>query len=341
MQQFFSSVTSSNDKIHQNSDFGLGGGWCRDCVFQCVSRLLMDFWRIWVFTEQRVSISSGAEFLHGTLVRPSLPSSVAVLVWPGSGPVDRDGNLPGMTNNSYALLSRGLAEHGLTLLRVDKRGIGLSSAALANESCLCFQDNVDDAIAWLDFLSRQDGISRLAVIGHSEGALVATLAASRKAVDALVLLCGCGGLAGQAIRRQLADAAVPTHLRQAADRILSELEAGRTVEDVPSELMVLFRPSVQPYLMSWLSLDPAVKLAQAPRAALIIQGEADLQVGMEDARRLAAARSDNRLVVISGMNHVLKDAPLDRGANLQTYNQPDLPLSAGLVPLLADYLLPK
>ena len=45
--------------------------------------------------------------------------------------------------------------------------------------------------------------------------------------------------------------------------------------------------------------------------------------------------------MIDGMNHVLKDAPAERTANLLTYNQPDLPLSAGLVPLLADYLFAK
>jgi len=56
---------------------------------------------------------------------------------------------------------------------------------------------------------------------------------------------------------------------------------------------------------------------------------------------VAKVRSGNRLAVIPGMNHMLKDSPVDRGANLQTYNQPDLPLSAGLVPLLADYFLSK
>jgi len=294
-----------------------------------------------VFTEQQVTVSMGVERLHGTLVRPFRPSSVAVLLWPGSGPVDRDGNLPGMTNNSYGLLSHGLAEQGLFVLRVDKRGIGSSGPALPNESGLRFQDNVDDAVAWLDFLGQQDGVSRLAMIGHSEGALVATMASRRHPLDRLVLLAGAGQAAGWLIRRQLAEAGVSSYWQRQAERILDELEAGRNVARVPAELLTLLRPSVQPYLMSWLSLDPAAELALAPLDALVVQGGSDFQVGAEDAQRLVQARPGNSLAMIDGMNHVLKDAPAERTANLLTYNQPDLPLSAGLVPLLADYLFAK
>ncbi|MBI2240661.1 MAG: alpha/beta fold hydrolase [Magnetospirillum gryphiswaldense] len=294
-----------------------------------------------VVVEQLVSVSIGGADLHGTIAGPKGASHGGVLLWPGSGPVDRDGNLPGMAGNSYALLARGLSQQGLTVLRVDKRGIGASTVALPHESDLRFQNNVDDTVAWLDFLRLRLGASRIAVIGHSEGALVATQAACQRTFDFLILLCAGGVPAGQIIRRQLARAGVSPHLQRAADSILSELEAGRRVDSVASELMVLFRPSVQSYLISWLALDPATELAKAPLPVLIVQGENDLQVGVDDARRLVEARPDSRLEVISGMNHMLKDAPLDRGANLQTYNQPDLPLSVGLVPLLVDYFFAK
>lgn len=293
-----------------------------------------------MFIEQVVSVSTGRGLLYGTVTSPLRPSNVGVLLWPGSGPVDRDGNLPGMVNNSYRLLACGLAEHGLTVLRIDKRGIGASTTALSlDESDLRFQDNVDDAMAWLAFLQRQAGVTRTAMVGHSEGALVATMVAHRLPPYRLVLLAGAGYNAGQVIRRQLAESGVSEFWQAWADRILGQLESGRSVEPVPPELMALFRPSVQPYMMSWLSLDPVAELARAPVDALVVRGAADFQVGPEDAQLLFHARPGNRLAVIDGMNHVLKDAPLDRAANLATYSRPDLPLSAELVPLLAAYLL--
>lgn len=280
--------------------------------------------------------------LHGTLTLPKGgPAGMAVLLLAGSGPVDRDGNLPGMTNNSLRLLAHGLACHGIAVLRVDKRGIGASAVAGVTEEGLRFQTYVDDAVAWLEVLQRQRGFCRSGLVGHSEGALVATLASRRHSLDRLVLLAGAGHAAGRVIRRQLAEAGVSSSWQAQAGRILNELEAGRGVAKVPAELLTLFRPSVQPYLMSWLSLDPAAELARAPLDALVVQGNADFQVGAEDAQRLVQARPGNSLAIIDGMNHVLKDAPSERAANLATYSRPDLPLTAELVPLLAAYLLDK
>lgn len=168
-----------------------------------------------------------------------------------------------------------------------------------------------------------------------------TLPKGASAGMAVLLLAGASHAAGRVIRRQLAEAGVSSSWQAQAGRILDELEAGRGVAKVPSELMALFRPSVQPYLMSWLSLDPAAELARAPLDALVVQGNADFQVGAEDAQRLVQARPGNSLAIIDGMNHVLKDAPSERVANLATYSRPDLPLTAELVPLLAAYLLDK
>lgn len=77
-------------------------------------------------------------------------------------------------------------------------------------------------------------------------------------------------------------------------------------------------------------------MAKVP--ALIVQGTTDLQVAVEDARRLAAARPEAGLALIDGMNHILSDAPADRAANFATYAQPEKPLSDGLVPAVADFI---
>jgi fermentation-respiration switch protein FrsA (DUF1100 family) len=110
------------------------------------------------------------------------------------------------------------------------------------------------------------------------------------------------------------------------------------VRHVAAGLFALYRPSVQNYLMSWLPLDPAKELAATRVPALIVQGTHDLQIQAEDARRLASARQGTKLVLIEGMNHVLKNAPLERGANLSTYVRPDIPLAPALIPAIVEFI---
>ncbi len=203
---------------------------------------------------------------------------------------------------------------------------------------LRFNTYVDDALAWVDVLRAEPLVSRLFLLGHSEGALVATLAAQRTKTAGLILIAGAGEPAGKIIERQLAAAKVPMSLQDALRRIVTALEAGQTVADVPPELAPLFRPSVQPYLSSWLPLDPAAELARVQAPVLIIQGTTDLQVTVADARRLAGARPEAELVFVEGMNHVLKKAPPERAANLAAYADPNLPLSPDLVSSVEAFL---
>ena len=91
-------------------------------------------------------------------------------------------------------------------------------------------------------------------------------------------------------------------------------------------------------MISWLSLDPAAILAELKQPVFILQGDTDLQVSVEDARRLAAARSDTHLTILNGVNHVLKSAPKERTANMATYNDPDLPLAPGVVDTVVNWI---
>ena len=277
--------------------------------------------------------------LFGTLTLPETPNPVrAALILAGSGPTDRNGNNPAGSNDSLKLLARGLAAEGIASLRVDKRGVGVSAGAATREDDLRIDTYVADAIAWLEFLRGELPQSRLFVIGHSEGALIGTLAARRADVAGLVLLAGAGESADRIIARQLAAAGVPQGLQTESGRIAERLRSGQPVTDVPNDLLSLYRPSVQNYLMSWLALDPAAELARVRGAVLILQGTTDLQILPDDARRLASARPDAKLVFIDGMNHVLKEAPLDRRANLNTYIKSDLPLAPELLPAIADFI---
>lgn len=287
-----------------------------------------------------VTLPSEPAPLHGTLLTPAGPTRAAALIIAGSGPTDRNGNNPlGVSASSYRLLAEGLAEQGIATVRADKRGVGESTAAGRIEADLRFTDYSNDARAWAVETARLTGQPCAWLIGHSEGAMVALVAAAGadEAVCGLVLLAGAGRPIGAVLREQLANA--PEPLRGQAVAILAELEAGRPVTDVPPQLAALFRTSVQPYLISWLPLDPAAMVAAYPGPVMIGQGTTDIQVGLTDANALAAARPDARLMIWEGVNHLLKIAPADRAANIATYSDPTLPLAPGVVGDVAGFIL--
>lgn len=99
-------------------------------------------------------------------------------------------------------------------------------------------------------------------------------------------------------------------------------------------LLSLFRPSVQPYMISWFRYDPQVEIRKLSIPVLLIQGTNDIQVPVEEANRLAAARPEATLVLVEKMNHLLKPVEGDREANVKTYNDPNLPIA----PELAGYI---
>ena len=99
---------------------------------------------------------------------------------------------------------------------------------------------------------------------------------------------------------------------------------------MPAPLQVIFRPSVQPYLISLFRQDPAAAFARLKMPALIVQGSSDVQVGVGDAQMLKAAKPDAQLAVIEGMNHVMRIVPNDLKRQLASYKDPQLPLAAEL-----------
>jgi uncharacterized protein len=286
---------------------------------------------------EHVSLNTGAGRLQGIRDLPEgKPPFVCALIIAGSGPTDRDGNQPALRNDSLKQLGEALARRGVCALRYDKRGIGASAAAGVPEPDLTFETLVEDAALWLRWLRREARVRRVAVIGHSEGALIALLAAKLEGVEAVVTIAGAGRPAPAVIRDQLK--AAPEVLRLKSEAILGEVAAGRIVQDVPGELAALFRPSVQPYLHTWFKYDPAAAIAAIDAPVLVMHGTADLQVPVADAWLLAAGRPAVQLRLIPDMNHVLKHAvtPEEQRA---AYADPSIPIEPRAVDVLVEFLL--
>lgn len=292
-------------------------------------------------TSTAVTVAAEPAAMHGTLLSPDGQIRAAAVIIPGSGPTDRNGDSPlGVSAASYRLLAEALADQGIATLRYDKRGVGQSAAAIVAEDQLTFDISATDARLWLDEALARTGLSCVWLIGHSEGALVALKAAEDNdpRICGLVLVAGAGRKIGDVLREQLVSVGLSEPLRDAAFAALTELEAGRTTE-APAELAALFRPSVQPYLISWLALDPAQLAASFQGPMMIGQGTTDLQTTLTDAQALHAAQPNAQLTIWEGVNHVLKIAPADRAANSATYADPTLPLAQGVAEDIAAFIL--
>jgi len=291
-------------------------------------------------TEETVILKTESGAIEGTLTMPEakLPVPVALII-AGSGPTDRNGNNQMMTNNSLKMLAEGLAKNGIASLRYDKRAIGASKNAGVNEADLRFEIYIKDAVDWIQLLSQNKNISQVTVIGHSEGSLIGMVASQNQGVAKFVSIAGAGQSADKILREQLKTQ--PSAVLDQFNPILDELVKGNTVENVPQMLFSLFRPSVQPYMISWIKYDPQIEIAKLNKPILIVQGTTDIQVSVEDAKQIQSAKPEAKMVIIEGMNHIFKNAEADRMKNIQTYSQPDLQLHDKLVPAISEFILNK
>jgi alpha-beta hydrolase superfamily lysophospholipase len=291
--------------------------------------------------EEEIILNTPTGDIHGKLMLPesNAPCPVVIII-AGSGPTDMDGNSigTGLTNNSLLYLARELAANGIASVRYDKRGIGKSSAAGTKEEELRFDHYIDDASAWADKFAGDTRFSKVIIAGHSEGSLIGMVAAKRsKAVKGYVSISGCGSPAYEILEKQLQSQ--PAQIQKESAEICKELREGRTVAQVPFYLAALYRQSVQPYLISWFAYNPALEIAKLDIPVLILQGDKDIQVGVEEAEKLHAAHPSSSLYIIKEMNHVLKHCDtMQQMAQLATYSKPELPIKPELVSHIVEFV---
>jgi len=281
--------------------------------------------------------------LKGTMLAPARTVRATILIVPGSGPTDRNGNSPmGVKAAPYRLLAEALATRGIASVRIDKRGLFASAAAIPDANRVTLADYATDVHAWAKAIRARTGARCIWVLGHSEGGLVALRAAQERGdLCGIILVSAPGRKLGDVIRDQLRANPANAPVLDQAFAALGSLETGRHADTsaMNPALLPLFAPQVQDFLISLLSADPAALAGKIRLPVLIVQGERDLQVSVADARRLAAADPEARLVLIPDANHVLKSvASNERAANFATYADPALPLAPGIVDAIAGFV---
>ncbi|HET7360613.1 MAG TPA: alpha/beta fold hydrolase [Salinimicrobium sp.] len=281
--------------------------------------------------EEDISIN---KYVTGSLLVPfSEESLTLVILIQGSGPIDRNGNNPRMTNNSLKMLARGLAKNGIASFRYDKRISKMKDLEITEKE-LRFEDFITDAESVLDYFEDKDKFNKIIVLGHSQGSLVGMLAAKNKA-DAFISVAGVAQPIDSILIEQIGKQ-MPS-LEKAVRNSLHELRKTDTITQVNPMLASILRPSVQPFLLSYIKYNPAEEIAELHIPVLIINGTRDLQVSIQEAKALKAAKPGAKLVLLKNMNHVLKKIE-DPSANLASYNKPNKPLHPKLVPTIVAFV---
>ncbi|WP_267740688.1 alpha/beta hydrolase [Myroides injenensis] len=274
--------------------------------------------------------------LQGDLYIGNNDNRQLAIIIAGSGPTNRNGNQPPtLMSNAYKYLATDLQNEGINVFTYDKRVIAkIKNNTIANYAPV-FNDNAADLNLIIDYF--KDQFPEIILIGHSEGSLVANLSANdKKEVTHFIALQGPGETIDNILLEQLVKQ-MPFYKEQIQD-IHNELKKGNIVtENIPPLLQSLYNEQSQPYLISWIQIDPAIEIKKLKIPVLIIQGEKDLQVNINQGNILKEALPNAELITIKGMNHVMKKVEKDE-ENFATYNKPDLPLHEELVPTIVNFI---
>jgi pimeloyl-ACP methyl ester carboxylesterase len=276
---------------------------------------------------------------HGTLTIPKdAPAKMpVVLIIPGTGSIDRNGNSVtlGINGNTYKYIAEGLGKAGIACLRYDKRNVGQSTSS-GKETDSKFTDYVNDASAFLLLLKDDPRFSKFIILGHSEGSLLAMITAYTEPVSGIISVEASGVPVDQMLTEQMKSK--PPAVQDEFKNIIDSLKKGKTTPKVDPSLYSVARPSLQNYLMSWIPYDPARVIKKIKTSFLIVQGTTDLQSSVTDAEKLKKAKSDATLKIIDGMNYILKEAPADKEKNMATYSNPSLPLKPEFMTAVVDFI---
>ena len=286
------------------------------------------------FTKENITVNS---LLNGSLYTPSQQSKKLnlVILIAGSGPTDRDGNQMGLSNNSLKLLAEALANNGIAVYSYDKRIFAQMASGKLDEASLSFDNFIDDAKAVIQHFKNQKKYNSITVAGHSEGALIGMVAANGNA-DAYISIAGAGRPIDEVLLEQIEKQA--PFLKEEVQKNLETLKNGTNFELKNQMLASLFRGSVQPYMISWIKYNPQTEIKKLQIPTLLINGDKDIQVSVQDAQLLQQAKLNAQLHIIQNMNHVFKEIKGDDAENKAAYTNPDLPISIELSSIITTFI---
>ena len=287
---------------------------------------------------QEIMITGDGVDLFGTLTMPNSEDvkTICVIV-PGSGPTDRDGNSAlGLQADTYKQLAEALSEKGIAGFRYDKRGVGKSIVEGLKEEDILFETNIQDLKSIIRNLKGMNKFEKIFLIGHSEGSLVSILCAKEEKVDGIISIAGVGKNAGDLFINQI-EMQLAKPIVNEAKKIIKTLKKGKQVKEVPTMLQSLFRDSAQPYLISWFKYEPRKEIASLKIPVLVLHGDIDHQVAIENAKLLASAKKNTKLSIIKNMTHMIKEVENEKD-ELKTYFDNSYSIPKALIDEIVEFV---
>lgn len=286
----------------------------------------------------------------------------AVLPIVGSGPHDRDESLLG--HKPFLVLSDYLTRKGIVVLRADKRGVGKSTGDYAKATTADFAADAEAGVAYLKTRSEVD-VHKIGLIGHSEGAIIAPMAAlADRDVAFIVMMAGSGVPGDQIIVEQgrlIAEAGGESKEKAAEDadkqretltlvetekdpatldRLLTVKLAAEGAPD--AQIAAQIKAVTSPWFRFFLTYDPATALRKLTCPVLALNGSLDLQVPPAQnlpAIRKALAEAGNQHAEVDelpGLNHLFQTAKTGSPAE---YGQIEETISPVALDKIASWIL--
>lgn len=288
------------------------------------------------YMENELTINSDKSTLNGTLLTVNSKSKTPlVIIIPGSGPTDRNGNSFTTNNNSLKFLAKALAEKNISSYRYDKSVVSNKKEETNKVDSLRFEHLINETKAVLQYFKNENKFSNVIVAGHSQGSLVGMIASANNA-DAFISLAGAGRTIDKIILEQIAKQA--PNLEDETSRILEKLKKGKTVNEYNIMLSALFNKSVQPFLVSWIKYNPIIEIEKLKIPVLIVNGSNDIQISIKDAELLHKSAKNSKLEVIEHMNHIFKEIKGDLSENMKSYNNPELPIMTDFSNIITTFV---
>ncbi|CAN5458866.1 hypothetical protein BH23ACI1_BH23ACI1_10300 [soil metagenome] len=294
-----------------------------------------------------VSIPAAGFTLAGSVTTPPAMRRMrrpAVILVPGSGPIDRDAIAAGIP--IFTQLASALAERGFIVLRYDKRGVGQSGGRTER---VTLDDYAEDVVAALRYLRDRRDVdrSRIAVVGYSEGGSVGMLAGAReRRISSLVLIAAMGTTGAELILEQqrhlLETMEVPEDERRQKIDLQQRIQQAVVSEEWEGIDEELREQADSTWFRSLLLFDPAEVMPRIRQPILVIQPELDRQVAVHHGQRLAELARERRrnvatdFAVIPGINHLL--VPATTGEVSEYGSLPERTVSAEVARRIAEFL---
>lgn len=296
-----------------------------------MKKLLFLLMPIFIFSQEikteEIKIN---ELINGTLF--SNNSKKLTIIIAGSGPTDRNGNQPNMENNSLLMLAQGISQES-DVFTFDKRIFAMMKTGNIKEEELKFTDFSNDVVDIINYFKTQKKYKKIIIAGHSEGSTIGLLAMNH--ADAFISIAGAGKPIDEILKEQI-NKQMPALNKEVAE-IFNELKNEKTVEVKNPNLQMLFRPSVQPYMISWIKINPSELIKNIEKPILIINGTKDIQVSVEDAKLLHQSNPKTQLKIIENMNHVLKKIEKEED-NMASYRSKDFKIHEEILVTVNKFL---